>query len=87
MMDINLLGKCGFYCGACPTYIKKECRGCLDEHAEGDCFSRDCVMRKELQFCGECREFPCETIMTQQHCTVLDKDWLLWKKNSNTIDS
>lgn len=42
---------------------------------------------KKLQFCGECREFPCETIMTQQHCTVLDKDWLLWKKNSNTINS
>ena len=84
MMDVNLLGKCGFYCGACPTYINKECGGCVDAHTEGDCFSRDCVMRKELKFCGECKEFPCDMILTQQHCTVLDKDWLLWKKNSNT---
>ena len=22
-MDEKLLGKCGFYCGCCPTYIKR----------------------------------------------------------------
>ena len=27
MMDEKLLGKCGFYCGCCPTYIKGGCFG------------------------------------------------------------
>ena len=35
-MKENLLGKCGFYCGCCPTYIKDGCKGCVDEHSEGD---------------------------------------------------
>lgn len=82
IMEYKTLGKCGFYCGACPTYINQKCKGCMDEHTEGDCYSRDCVVRKGLNFCGECKEFPCDTILTQQHCTVLDKDWLLWKKEN-----
>lgn len=53
-MDEKLLGKCGFYCGACPTYIKGGCRGCEEEHTTGDCFTRDCVKEKKLNFCGEC---------------------------------
>ena len=36
-MDEKLLGKCGFYCGCCPTYIKGGCKGCVDEHSKGDC--------------------------------------------------
>ena len=32
VMDAKLLGKCGFYCGACPTYIKGGCTGCVEEH-------------------------------------------------------
>ena len=47
-MDEKLLGKCGFYCGACPTYIKGGCRGCEEEHTTGDCFTRDCVKEKKL---------------------------------------
>ena len=83
-MDEKLLGKCGFYCGACPTYIKGGCRGCEEEHTPGDCFTRDCVKEKKLKFCGECKDFPCDTIMTKPHSTVLDKDWLAWKKNSES---
>ena len=66
-MDEKLLGKCGFYCSACPTYIKGGCRGCEKV--------------KKLNFCSECKIFPCDTIMTKPHSTVLDKDWLAWKKN------
>ena len=54
-MDEKLLGKCGFYCGACPTYIKGGCRGCEDEHTTGDCFTRDCVeeeKREEWMICN-----------------------------------
>lgn len=78
-MDSKLLGKCGFYCGCCPTYIKGDCSGCVDAHERGDCFTRDCVLEKGLEACTLCAGFPCNTILTSQHCTVLDKDWLRWK--------
>lgn len=81
-MEETLLGKCGFYCGCCPTYFKGGCSGCLKEHEAGDCFTRDCVLKKGIPCCGACEEFPCDTILTQPHCTVLDKDWLRWKKES-----
>ena len=82
--DAKLLGKCGFWCGACPTYLHGGCAGCISEHKTGDCFTRDCVNTKKLNFCGECGSFPCEEIIKQPHSTVLDRDWLLWKKNSKT---
>lgn len=82
-MDINLLGKCGFYCGACPTFIKGGCQGCMEEHGKGDCYSRDCVLEKGIRCCGECEGFPCDTILTRPHTTVLDKEWLQWKKESD----
>ncbi len=78
----KLIGKCGFYCGSCPTYSSGNCLGCMEEHQEGDCYTRDCVLKKKIEFCGECGQFPCDTIMNQPRTTVLDKDWLLWKKNS-----
>ncbi|MDE6873837.1 MAG: hypothetical protein K2P87_05215 [Lachnospiraceae bacterium] len=34
-MDGRILGKCGFYCGCCATYIKGGCKGC-EEHRTGD---------------------------------------------------
>lgn len=81
-MNEALLGKCGFYCGCCPTLRKGGCRGCMEEHAAGDCFTRDCVLGQGIACCGECETFPCETILTRPHTTVLDRDWLRWKKES-----
>ncbi len=82
-MDEKLLGKCGFYCGVCPTYISGSCTGCVDEHTEGDCFTRDCVLEKGLEACPLCADFPCATIIERERCTVLDKDWLRWKASEN----
>ena len=82
-MDEKLLGKCGFCCGCCPTYIKGGCKGCVDGHSEGDCYTRDCVLKQDISCCGACAQFPCDTIMTKPHTTVLDKDWLRWKTESN----
>ncbi len=56
----------------------------MAEHQKGDCFTRDCVIKKGLGYCGECDQFPCDTILSTPHTTVLDKAWLLWKKNSNS---
>lgn len=81
-MDERLLGKCGFYCGACPTYQKGGCLGCEEAHVTGECFTRDCVKERRLNFCGECPLFPCEAIMTRPRSTVLDREWLAWKKRS-----
>ena len=82
--NVRLLGKCGFYCGACPTYIKGDCCGCLAEHSEGDCYTRDCVVKQDISVCGQCNNFPCDTIMTKPHSTVLDSQWLQWKKKSDS---
>ena len=79
-MDEKLLGKCGFYCGACSTYLAGNCKGCMQEYTKGDCFSRDCVMEKGLDFCGQCSSFPCDDIIGKPHATVLDPQWLLWEK-------
>ena len=83
-MKQELIGKCGFFCGSCPTYLNDSCMGCLLEHQIGDCYTRDCVISKEIDYCGECSNFPCDTILTKPHTTVLDKDWLKWKKESET---
>lgn len=83
-MDEKLIGKCGFYCGACSTYIAGNCLGCEGEHDAGDCFTRDCVTGKGLRFCGECRDFPCDDIIDRDRATVLDRSWLEWKRRSDT---
>ncbi len=28
----NLIGKCGFFCGSCPTYVEGQCTGCRTAH-------------------------------------------------------
>ena len=79
-MDKALLGKCGFYCGACPSCRNGSCKGCGEGQSPGVCFTRDCVMQKGLPFCGACAQFPCDTILTKENCTIPDKSWLRWKK-------
>lgn len=79
-MNDVLLGKCGFYCGGCPTYLKGKCAGCVDAHAPGDCYTRDCVLSQGIPVCTMCGQFPCDTILEKERCTVLDKEWLRWKK-------
>lgn len=83
-MEERLLGKCGFYCACCPTYIKGGCRGCMDEHQDGDCYTRDCVLKQKLVCCGACTRFPCDTIISRPHSTILGRAWLQWKKESDS---
>lgn len=79
-MTESLIGKCGFYCGSCPTYVQGACSGCRTAHAPGDCFTFDCVDQKGLTYCGQCESFPCDSIITREKATVLDKSWLQWKR-------
>lgn len=81
-MDDQLLGKCGFYCGSCPTFLQDDCQGCLNQK-QGTCFTRDCVINQKLNFCGECQSFPCHTILEKPNVSILSREWLKWKKNSS----
>jgi len=85
-MNQLLPGKCGFYCGGCPTYLNGQCAGCLNAHVPGDCFTRDCVLEQGLAYCGQCTKFPCDTILSKPKSTVLDHDWLLWKRQDEPFD-
>lgn len=81
----NLIEKCGFFCGSCPTYAEGKCTGCITAHSKGDCYTLDCVSEKKIDFCGLCEEFPCNEIMTRERTTVLDLRWLKWKKQQKSI--
>lgn len=76
---LTKIGKCGFYCGSCPSYPIK-CLGCVSGNKGGVCYSRDCVLEKEIGFCGQCSEFPCDEIIENKKSTVLDESWLRWKR-------
>ena len=75
-MDKELLGKCGYYCGQCPSFLEKECLGCVQGNASGVCYAIDCAIQKELVSCGHCKNFPCYTIQTDPKATLLSPLWL-----------
>ena len=66
-----------------PTY-KAAVKAVWTSIRRGTCYTRDCVLKQGIACCGACEQFPCDTIMTKPHTTVLDKDWLNWKKESDT---
>lgn len=76
----ELISKCGFYCGSCSLYTNGACKGCRMQHSEGDCFTFDCVSNKGIEYCGLCEDFPCDDIINREKATVLDRDWLLWRR-------
>lgn len=79
-MPYEEIARCGFFCGACPDRVAGQCAGCRDAHRPGDCFTRDCTERRGLSFCTLCGEFPCDALLERERATVLDKDWLRWKR-------
>lgn len=70
MPDKNLAPVCGLYCGTCEC-LATQCRGC--GFVEGKPFWTTqmkievcplyncCINEKQLEHCGLCAEFPCET--------------------------
>ena len=80
-INTKLIAPCGFYCGSCPTYLNDECEGCYNGGA-GKCFTFNCVVNKDINFCGECKDFPCDDIIDGEKATILDKSWLKWKKGN-----
>ena len=52
----ELLGKCGFYCGTCPTYINENCNGCIEEHMGG--YDIKCTLNIDVG----CYHVKCDTL-------------------------
>jgi len=59
---------CGVFCGACPSY-EKSCLGCGSSErtqrrkSKWQCKIRKCCFEdKNLNFCIDCHEFPCNLI-------------------------
>ena len=80
-MDQNeieaLIGKCGFFCKSCPTFANGDCLGCRKAHKRGDCFTFDCVDERRVEYCGLCRDFPCDALFNREKATVLTDSSLL----------
>ena len=59
----NLISYCGFYCGACPTYISGKCEGCRGDSAKcavgvKNCQVKQCCVENDFFTCADCTKFP-----------------------------
>jgi len=62
-----LFAACGLNCGLCPNFHlhtegKFRCPGCAGEgfsEAHPTCGILTCCQRKGIEFCSDCKEFPC----------------------------
>ncbi|HEY71007.1 MAG TPA: DUF3795 domain-containing protein [Anaerolineae bacterium] len=72
--SMDLATPCGLYCGSCRFYIGQECTGCGTPDREGCSIFDCCRGDKELQFCAECADFPCEQLSKS---IGLHPDWLV----------
>ena len=75
--EINLAAPCGFYCGTCRHYLarfkgllkekglKAGCEGCRIKDKNCAFIKKDCALirKKEIDFCFECNNFPCENLI------------------------
>lgn len=68
-IDSIMFAPCGMNCMVCYKHCshKKPCAGCLNsdkgkpEHCRR-CKIKDCVQKRSLSYCLECREYPCKLI-------------------------
>lgn len=58
--------KCGILCASCDFRNKCGCGGCIETDGHpfyGACSVANCCKNKDVEFCGECSEFPCDLLM------------------------
>jgi len=58
----HLISYCGFYCGACPTYIEGKCEGCRGDSAKCSvgykkCLVKPCCVENEYFTCADCKKY------------------------------
>ena len=63
-MSSKVESRCGIECSICPYKESHGCEGCLNitNPFWGECPLKTCCEAKELSNCGECADFPCETL-------------------------
>lgn len=73
MSGDELATPCLLYCGSCRYLMNHECKGCGTE-SRSECSIRNCCRtEKNLLFCTECDEFPCEMLLSS---TGVHPTWL-----------
>ncbi len=61
-LDYSKISYCGFYCGACPKFIKDKCFSCKGDDPKcavgyKACNVRPCCLEKGIQSCADCDEY------------------------------
>lgn len=57
--------RCGLSCSSCEGRGQVKCNGCINMDKPfwgGECGVKTCCEEKKINHCGECPEFPCETL-------------------------
>ena len=53
--DLNLVSKCGLYCGNCSKYKKGKCAGCVTNEKATWCKTRTCCIENGYDTCADCK--------------------------------
>jgi len=61
-INTDLVSYCGFYCGACPTFIEGKCKGCKGDSPKcavgyKACKVRPCCIENQYSSCAECKKY------------------------------
>ena len=54
VVDPELVGHCGLYCGACGAHLKERCPGCAGNEKATWCKVRTCCKEKGCATCAGC---------------------------------
>ena len=74
-IDAKLIAPCGINCGACIAFFGYTMSGKKRKHTCSGCWSRtrpcafikkkcNLLANKQIRYCFECTDFPCETLKT-----------------------
>lgn len=68
-IDFTTITACGECCVKCSKKIAGECPGCIETDGvvpewkeSGRCKIHTCVRKNGVQFCGLCKNFPCDNL-------------------------
>ena len=53
----KLVSHCGLYCGACRSYLKGKCPGCIDNVKATWCKVRICCQENGYSSCADCKTY------------------------------
>lgn len=68
----QLFSLCGLNCGLCPMLLGNYCGGC--GNGNQSCKIAKCSLAHgEIEYCYECKQYPCENINTLINMTLLSR--------------